>query len=79
MMETVQAIHEEENDYLFPCFQRADLAFTHGAGAWLEGVDGARYLDFATGIAVTGLGHSHPALVAELIRQGRNCGTCRMR
>lgn len=72
MMDTVQAIHEEENDYLFPCFQRADLAFTHGAGAWLEGVDGARYLDFATGIAVTGLGHSHPALVAELIRQGRN-------
>ena len=70
-MDTVQAICEEESDHLFPCFQRADLAFTHGAGAWLDGADGARYLDFATGIAVTGLGHSHPKLVEALIRQGR--------
>ncbi len=71
MMDTVQAIREEESDHLFPCFQRANLAFTHGVGAWLDGADGARYLDFATGIAVTGLGHSHPKLVEALIRQGR--------
>jgi acetylornithine/N-succinyldiaminopimelate aminotransferase len=29
-----------------------------------------RYLDFASGIAVTGLGHSHPELVDVLSRQG---------
>ncbi len=57
-------------DHLYPCFQRADVAFTHGEGAWLTGDDGVRYLDFATGIAVTGLGHSHPVLLNELNRQG---------
>jgi acetylornithine/N-succinyldiaminopimelate aminotransferase len=57
-------------DYLFPCFLRADVSFTHGDGAWLSATDGRRYLDFATGIAVTGLGHSHPELIDVLVRQG---------
>jgi acetylornithine/N-succinyldiaminopimelate aminotransferase len=56
-------------DHLFPCVSAADLSFTEGAGAWLHGSDGGRYLDFATGIAVTGLGHSHPELVDALVRQ----------
>jgi len=60
----------EGSDHLFPCFSRADVSFTQGDGAWLHGADGGRYLDFATGIAVTGLGHSHPELVDVLVRQG---------
>jgi acetylornithine/N-succinyldiaminopimelate aminotransferase len=60
----------EGSDHLFPCFSRADVIFTRGDGAWLQGADGGRYLDFATGIAVTGLGHSHPELVDVLVRQG---------
>lgn len=69
---TVSAMTGEVDgsDYLFECFRRADLSFTHGEGAWLAGNDGVRYLDFATGIAVTGLGHSHPVLLGELNRQG---------
>lgn len=63
--------HNEGTDYLYPCFSRADVSFTQGNGAWLEGADGVRYLDFATGIAVTGLGHSHPTLVETLVRQGK--------
>lgn len=58
------------SDHLYPCFARADLAFSHGEGAWLIATDGSRYLDFSSGIAVTGLGHSHPVLVEELHRQG---------
>lgn len=61
---------QEHADHLYPCFRRADIAFTHGEGTWLYGEDGVRYLDFATGIAVTGLGHSHPALTDLLHRQG---------
>lgn len=61
---------EDSPDCLYPCFSRADVAFTHGDGAWLTGTDGVRYLDFASGIAVTGLGHSHPELVDVLVRQG---------
>src|SRR5256885_12279240 len=32
--------------------------------SYLYGVDGRRYLDFASGIAVTNLGHGHPAVIA---------------
>jgi acetylornithine/N-succinyldiaminopimelate aminotransferase len=58
-------------DFLFPCFSRADISFARGEGAWLSCTDGLRYVDFATGIAVTGLGHSHPELVDVLVRQAK--------
>jgi len=70
MSDTVSSVSIDKSDHLFPCFSRAEVAFTHGQGVWLNGTDGVRYLDFATGIAVTGLGHSHPVLVEELHRQG---------
>ncbi|MDF0490096.1 aspartate aminotransferase family protein [Sphingomonas sp. H39-1-10] len=57
------------HDFLYPCFSRADLAFERGDGAWLFTADGQRYLDCATGIAVTGLGHSHRRLVDVVTRQ----------
>ena len=56
---------------LMPTYNRADLAFDRGEGAWLYTAEGRRYLDFAAGIAVNSLGHSHPHLVATLETQGR--------
>jgi acetylornithine/N-succinyldiaminopimelate aminotransferase len=56
---------------LLPTYSRADLAFEHGEGAYLFSTDGGKYLDFASGIAVTALGHSHPHLVEALLVQGR--------
>lgn len=50
-------------------YARADLAFERGDGAWLETTCGERYLDFGAGVAVTALGHAHPALVAALVSQ----------
>ncbi|MGO1119850.1 aspartate aminotransferase family protein [Rhodovibrionaceae bacterium A322] len=44
-------------------YARADLALVKGEGAYVYGSDGRRYLDFCSGIAVTALGHGHPALV----------------
>ncbi|MSP81348.1 MAG: aspartate aminotransferase family protein [Alphaproteobacteria bacterium] len=52
-----------------PTYARADLAFERGQGAYLFTADGRRYLDFGSGIAVTGLGHAHPHLVAALTAQ----------
>ena len=49
---------------LYETFARAPLAFDHGEGTWLVTDKGERYLDFAGGIAVNSLGHSHPHLVA---------------
>jgi acetylornithine/N-succinyldiaminopimelate aminotransferase len=52
-----------------PTYARADLAFERGEGAWLIGTDGARYLDFAGGVAVNSLGHAHPRLLAKITEQ----------
>lgn len=38
-----------------------------GEGSWITDVDGRRYLDFSSGIAVTNVGHCHPRVV-EAIR-----------
>jgi len=56
---------------VMPVYSRPELAFERGEGAYLFSTDGQRYLDFCSGIAVTGLGHSHPHLVDALIEQGR--------
>ena len=45
-------------------YGRIDISFEKGIGSYLYTNDGRRYLDFASGIAVTNLGHSHPSLVA---------------
>jgi acetylornithine/N-succinyldiaminopimelate aminotransferase len=54
---------------LFETFARAPLAFERGEGSWLITEGGERYLDFAGGIAVNSLGHSHPHLVEALTEQ----------
>ena len=52
-----------------PVYSRADIRFERGEGAYLFDTQGRRYLDFASGIAVTSLGHCHPTLVAALTEQ----------
>ncbi len=54
---------------LYETFARVPLAFERGEGSWLVTESGERYLDFAGGIAVNSLGHSHPHLVAALTEQ----------
>ncbi len=54
---------------IYETFARVPLAFERGEGAFLFTTDGERYLDFAAGIAVNALGHSHPHLVAALTEQ----------
>ncbi len=54
---------------LLPNYNRADLAFERGEGAWLFAVDGRRFLDFGAGIATSSLGHNNPHLVAAIAAQ----------
>ncbi len=54
---------------LMPTYNRADLAFVRGEGAWLYTADGRRFLDFGAGIATSSLGHNHPHLVAAITAQ----------
>ncbi len=54
---------------LLPTYARSELAFARGEGAYLFTASGDRYLDFASGVAVTALGHAHPHLVKALTEQ----------
>jgi acetylornithine/N-succinyldiaminopimelate aminotransferase len=61
---------------LMPTYDRFDIAFARGRGAWLDASDGRRFLDFGAGIAVSGLGHCHPHLVATLREQAGKLWHC---
>ncbi|MFC4168916.1 aspartate aminotransferase family protein [Teichococcus aestuarii] len=54
---------------LMPTYNRADLAFERGEGAWLWTADQRRFLDFGSGIATTSIGHGHPHLVRTIAEQ----------
>lgn len=56
-------------DPVLPTYNRAPLSFVKGEGSWLIEQDGRRFLDLGGGIAVTALGHAHPALVTALTEQ----------
>ncbi len=46
-----------------------ELVLVRGEGAYVYDAEGRRYLDFAAGIAVCGLGHAHPAVVRAIREQ----------
>lgn len=54
---------------LLPNYNRADLAFDHGEGAWLWTTDGRRFLDFGSGIATSSLGHGNKHLADAIAAQ----------
>lgn len=47
------------------------VTFARGEGSWLFDESGKRYLDFLSGLAVTSLGHAHPAVAEALAEQAR--------
>jgi acetylornithine/N-succinyldiaminopimelate aminotransferase len=61
---------------VLPTYARADVAFDRGEGAWLYDTKGRKYLDFASGVAVTSLGHAHPHLVEALTEQAKKLWHC---
>ncbi|MCE9641851.1 MAG: aminotransferase class III-fold pyridoxal phosphate-dependent enzyme, partial [Betaproteobacteria bacterium] len=50
-------------------YKRQHVAFERGEGCWLWDKQGKRYLDALAGIAVVGIGHSHPKFVQALTAQ----------
>ena len=55
--------------HLMNTYARQNVTFTHGEGVWLWDVNGKRYLDALSGIAVNTLGHAHPRFTAALTAQ----------
>ncbi len=55
--------------HLMNTYQRLPVAFERGTGCWLSDKNGKRYLDAVAGVAVCGLGHSHPTFVRAITEQ----------
>ncbi|MBD3314917.1 MAG: acetylornithine/succinylornithine family transaminase [Chitinivibrionales bacterium] len=64
------AITEDPNKLFVPTYARSGAPMVKGKGTLLSDANGREYLDFGSGIAVTALGHSHPAIVEALREQG---------
>jgi len=62
--------------YILQTYNPSELYFDHGDGVYLYTDDGTRFLDFTSGIGVTCLGHSHPALVSALQEQAGKLWHC---
>ncbi|WP_436796154.1 acetylornithine/succinylornithine family transaminase [Actinospongicola halichondriae] len=54
---------------LMPTYGPPAVRFVRGSGSELWDGDGKRYLDFLSGLAVTSLGHAHPAVAEALSAQ----------
>jgi len=56
---------------MVPCFAPATFLPVRGEGSRVWDQQGRMYIDFASGVAVTALGHCHPAMVKALEDQAR--------
>ncbi|MGZ8252929.1 MAG: acetylornithine transaminase [Methylophilaceae bacterium] len=57
------------SQHLMNTYARQPVTFVKGEGVWLWDEQGTRYLDGLAGVAVNGLGHAHPKLVAAISAQ----------
>jgi acetylornithine/N-succinyldiaminopimelate aminotransferase len=65
----MQVTRKTFDEVMVPNYAPSDVIPVRGQGARLWDQQGREYLDMACGIAVTGLGHCHPKLVAALNEQ----------
>lgn len=68
-MSKTNQIIELNNKYLMNTYNRYPIAIVKGDGVKVWDADGKEYLDFLGGIAVTLLGHGHPAVVDAIENQ----------
>lgn len=64
-----EALRQRFADAVMPTYGVPPVALTRGEGCRVWDADGRAYLDLIGGIAVSALGHDHPALVAAVTRQ----------
>jgi acetylornithine/N-succinyldiaminopimelate aminotransferase len=58
-------------EHVMGTYARAPVAFVRGDGTRLWDSEGREYLDFLSGLAVTSLGHAHPAVADAVADQAR--------
>ena len=71
MITSTVAADKPESYPLMPTYGLPPVQFVRGSGTELFDRDGNRYLDFLCGLAVTSLGHAHPAVAEAIAEQAR--------
>jgi acetylornithine/N-succinyldiaminopimelate aminotransferase len=64
-----EALQKRFEAALMPNYGLPPVAISHGRGCVVWDLDGREYLDLIAGIAVSSLGHAHPAIVEAVSRQ----------
>lgn len=59
------------DEVMVPCYNPMEMIPVKGQGSRIWDQNGNEYIDFAGGIAVSCLGHCHPAMVEALTEQGK--------
>jgi acetylornithine/N-succinyldiaminopimelate aminotransferase len=59
------------DEVMVPCFAPAQFIPVRGEGSRVWDQHGHLYIDFASGVAVSSLGHAHPAMLKALDEQSR--------
>jgi len=57
------------DQWMVPCYAPASFVPVRGSGSRVWDQQGRMYIDFASGVAVSSLGHCHPAIVKALTDQ----------
>ncbi len=69
--ESAAAIKRLFENNVVPSYGRFDLTLSHGMGAYVWDVNGKRYLDLGSGIAVCSLGHANAEITQALVEQSQ--------
>ena len=68
-MSESEALRERFEAAMMPNYGTPPLALARGEGCRVWDADGNQYLDLIAGIAVSALGHAHPAIVEAVSAQ----------
>src|SRR5262249_35074601 len=70
-MTAFDQIQQLDAEHVMQTYGRLPVAFVRGEGTKLWDSEGREYLDFLSGLAVTSLGHRHPAVADAIAEQAR--------
>jgi acetylornithine aminotransferase len=62
-------IFDKEEEYLLHTYKRIPIEISHGEGVYLFALDGKKYLDFFSGLAVNALGYGNEKVIQAIEEQ----------
>lgn len=69
---TLEAVQSDDRAYVMGTYGRQSVVIVRGKGCKVWDSEGKEYLDFLSGIAVVGVGHSHPKVANAIALQAKS-------